>query len=359
MIKNTSPKTVIVGLSGGLDSAITAKLLSMANFHVIGVYLRLWQESKKIIQQRETQVKKIARQIGIPLLLLDAQKDFQKYVVQYFLDELKSGATPNPCVECNYYVKFRLLNNLAQALPADYIATGHYAKKVVVNQSLLPERKTKIFKIIKAKDKNKDQSYFLWHLNQKLLQKIIFPLGDFTKEEVKIMAQKWRLNFKNITESQDLCFINDLDCFIQKLVKPQPGPIINAISNQVLGEHQGLAFYTIGQRKYIHIPAAEPYYVVKKDLRKNILFIAPASQIKHFQQQIITLKKVNFIRQKPKLPFECEVKLRYRSKPLKAKLYFHKFYYLQLQKPIFGVTPGQSAVFYHRQELIGGGIIKK
>jgi len=359
MMKNTQSKTVLVGLSGGIDSAVAAQLLLNAHFNVIGVHLRLWQESKNNIQQRETQVKKIARQIGIPLLLLDAQKDFQKYVVQYFLDELKSGATPNPCVECNHYVKFRLLNNLAQALQADYIATGHYAKKMMANQSLLPKRKTKIFKIIKAKDKNKDQSYFLWRLNQKLLQKIIFPLGDFTKEEVKIMAQKWRLNFKNTTESQDLCFVNNLDCFIQKLIKPQPGPIINATNNQILGKHKGLAFYTIGQRKHIHIPAAEPYYVVKKDSQKNILFIAPASQIKHFQQKIIILKKVNFIRQKPRLPFGCEVKLRYRSKILKARLYFRKFYYLQLQKPIFGVTPGQSAVFYHRQELIGGGIIKK
>lgn len=358
MIKNHQPKTVLVGLSGGIDSAVAAKLLLAAGFDVFGIHLHLWQENKKIIRTREAQVKKVAQQIGIPLLIIDAQKDFQKYVVKYFLQELKCGLTPNPCVECNYYVKFRLLNDLAHQLEADYIATGHYAKKIAAYHKMPNGTKKPIFKILKAKDKNKDQSYFLWRLNQKLLQKIIFPLGDFTKEEVQIMARKWHLDFKKITESQDLCFVNDLEKFIHQSLKPRSGPIIDATNHQIIGQHKGLAFYTIGQRRHIHLPAAEPYYVVDKNPQKNILYVATASRLKYFQTDKVILKKINFIGPKPNLPLDCEVKLRYRTKPLKAQLIHQKFYALRLQKPVFGITPGQSAVFYHRQELIGGGIIK-
>jgi tRNA-specific 2-thiouridylase len=356
MIKNDSfkPKTVLIGLSGGVDSAVAAKLLMMAGFNVYGVYLRLWHENKTITQKREKLAKQTAQKIGLSnLIIVDAENIFKKYVIEYFINELKSGRTPNPCVQCNHYIKFKIFYDLAKNLDIDYIATGHYAKIIKKNNP------KEIYKIIKAKDKNKDQTYFLWSLNQKLLKKIIFPLGDFTKEEVKKMAEIWHLNFEKIKESEDICFTNNLEKFIKKNIPLKNGLIIDATSNKVLRQHQGLPLYTLGQRKNICFSNKEPYYVIKKDSKKNILIVAPRSQKNLFTEKIVWLTKINFVEIKPKTPFPCQVKLRYRSELIPATLCFKKSYYLLLKKNYFIPTPGQSAVFYKNNELIGGGIIKK
>ena len=354
MIK-TSSKTVLIGLSGGVDSATAAKLLKEAGFNVIGVHLKLWNEKLSVLKEREGLVKKVAQKIEVPLIIYNAQKEFKKYVIDYFLKELKNGRTPNPCIDCNYFVKFKALSQLASKLKAQYIATGHYAriKKTKQNGKI-------IYELLRGKDKNKDQSYFLWRLNQNILRKTIFPLAEFKKEEVKKMADFWQIKFtKPVKESQNLCFTNDLEKFIFKNLKTQKGAIFDLTQNKKVGEHLGIYFYTIGQRKNIRIPYKEPYYVVKKDKKTNQLFIAPASKKEFFQTDEIKLERVNFVSFKPKLPLKCEVKIRYRSEFLKAILYQkNKKYYLKFLKPALFVTPGQSAVFYQKEKLIGGGVIK-
>jgi len=359
MLKNdnfsSKTKSVLIGLSGGIDSAVAAKLLMLAGFNVWGVYLHLWHENKKIILKRERQVKGVAQKIGLPhLMIVDAEDLFKKYVIDYFVNELKNGRTPNPCVECNYYIKFKILSDLAQKLGFSYIATGHYAK-IIKKKIGFKE----FYKIVRAKDKNKDQSYFLWQLNQKQLKKIIFPLGDFDKQEVKKMARIWNLNFEKIKESEDICFTNDLEKFIKNNLEIKEGLIVEACSNKILGKHAGLPLYTLGQRRNIKIPNVEPYYVIKKDIKNNKLIVVASSRKKLLTQKIVCLNKVNFVSEKPRLPLNCQVKLRYRADLIPATLYFKNSYYLSLKKKVFAPTPGQSAVFYKRNELIGGGVIKK
>jgi len=350
-----SKKTVLVGLSGGIDSATAAKLLKQVGFNVIGIHLRLWHEKPSVLKEREDLVKGVAQKIQIPLIIYNAQKEFKKYVIDYFLKELKNGRTPNPCIDCNYFIKFKILSQLASKLKADYIATGHYAriKKIKKNNKV-------IYELLKGKDKNKDQSYFLWRLNQNILRKTIFPLGEFKKEEVKKMADFWQIKItKSIKESQNLCFTNDLEKFILKNFKTHKGAIIDLTKNKKVGEHLGIYFYTIGQRKNIRVPYKEPYYVVKKDKKTNQLFIAPASKKEFFQSNEIELERINFVSHKPKLPLKCEVKIRYRSQFIKAILFQkYKKYHLKILKLVSFVTPGQSAVFYQKEKLIGGGVIK-
>ncbi len=359
MLKNdnfsSKARSVLIGLSGGIDSTVAAKLLMLAGFNVWGIYLHLWHEDKKIILKRERQAKSAAQKIGLShLMIIDAENLFKKYVINYFINELKNGKTPNPCVECNYYIKFKILYDLAQKLGFSYTATGHYAK-IIKEEIGLKE----FYKIVRAKDKNKDQSYFLWRLKQKQLKKIIFPLGDFDKQEVKKMAQIWNFNFEKIKESEDVCFTNDLEKFIKDNIEAKEGLIVESCSNKILGKHAGLPLYTLGQRRNIKIPNVEPYYVIKKDVKNNKLIVATSSKKNLLTQKIVYLNKVNFVSEKPRLPFNCQVKLRYRADLIPATLCFKNSYYLSLKKKVFAPTPGQSAVFYKRNELIGGGVIKK
>ncbi|MGB9847652.1 MAG: tRNA 2-thiouridine(34) synthase MnmA [Minisyncoccia bacterium] len=352
MEKNNQKKLkVVVGLSGGIDSAVAAKLLQEKDFDVVGVHLKLWNEKKDILKKREELVKKITKKLKIPLIIVNAQQEFLNYTIKQFLNELKRGRTPNPCVDCNYFVKFSLLDKIAKKIKAKYLATGHYARI---------KKENGIFYLLKGKDNEKDQSYFLWRLNQKLLKKIIFPLGEFQKNEVKKMAEFWGLNFKkNYSESQDLCFVNNLEKFIEQKLKKQTGAIIDLTTNKIIGKHPGVYFFTIGQRKNIRVPGPEPYYVIKKDAKKNLLFVAPASAKKSFQNNYCQLEKVNFILPQIKLPLRCGVKIRYKTKMLPATLYKKDgAYFLQFKKPVQFLTPGQSAVFYQKDKVIGGGVIK-
>ncbi len=342
---------VVVGLSGGVDSAVAAKLLQEKGFKVFGVHLQLWHEKKSVLQKRKLLTKEIARKLKIPLIIVNAEKEFKKYTINSFLDGLKNGVTPNPCVDCNYYVKFRLLNQIASKLKAQYLATGHYARI---------KKENGVYYLLKGKDKNKDQSYFLWQLNQKLLKKIIFPLGEFKKEEVKKMVRFWGLNLKKETnESQNLCFVDDVKKFIIKKLKSQRGLIIDATTNKPIGFHPGIYFYTLGQRKDIRIPYQEPYYVLKKDAKKNLLLVIPASRKHLAAKKECQLVKINFVLPKMKLPLQCEVKTRYRSEAVPAIFRKKKgSYYLIFLKPSLFPTPGQSAVFYQKDKLLGGGVIK-
>jgi tRNA-specific 2-thiouridylase len=286
----------------------------------------------------------VANQIEIPFYVLNVEKEFKKRVVVYFLKEYKAGNTPNPCVVCNKEIKFGILIDKALKLGADFVATGHYAQ--IKNRKLL-----------KGRDKNKDQSYFLWQLDQKQLSRVLFPVGGYTKPEVRKLAKKFNLPTAQTPESQEVCFITGVtNDFLKKYLKTKSGKIIDT-NGKVIGQHQGLWFYTIGQRKGLDISQG-PWYVVSKDFKKNTLTVSKNE--KDLETKEFIAKNVNWIFGKePKLPIDAEVKIRYKSALAKAKIINYKKNKVKIvfQKPQTAITPGQSAVFYNGQELLGGGII--
>ena len=375
-------KKVVVAMSGGLDSSVAAALLKRAGgdelrsssrfanarvFDVIGVFMKFWSEPKKdgligalnrcCSPEAEVRARKVAKILKIPFYVFDFEKEFKKRIVDYFLEEYKKGITPNPCVVCNKEIKFGLLLGKALALDADFIATGHYAKKKKIEN-----RKQKIeYKLLQAKDKNKDQSYFLWMLNQKQLSRILFPIGYYTREEVEKLAKKFKLPVLKARKSVEICFIQTtINDFLARHLKQKPGQIIYSIPGveyRVIGRHRGLAFYTIGQRKGIELPGG-PYYVLGKDLKKNILIVTKNE--KDLLKKELICKNVNWISGKvPKLPQKVKVKIRYRHELARAAIYkiLNTKYKILFSSPQRAITPGQSVVFYKGQQLLGGGII--
>jgi len=344
-------------MSGGVDSSVAAALLKRAEgdelrspsrfanarvFNVIGVFLKLADVPR--FKKGEKNARKAAKKLKIPLLVLDLRKEFQKKIIDKFIKEYKSGRTPNPCVICNREIKFDFLLKQAQKLDASYIATGHYARFYKG-------------KLLKGKDKEKDQSYFLWQLNQKQLRHILFPVGNYTKKEVRNLAKKFKLPAFEASESQEICFIPDtINIFLKKHLKLKPGRIINT-QGEKLGEHQGLFFYTVGQRKGIKLPGG-PYYVLDKNIKKNLLIVTKNE--KDLYKKELTTDNVNWISGKePGLPLKVKAKIRYRSKAVLSKVFKIKNnnYKVIFAKPQRAVTPGQSAVFYRGEGLLGGGII--
>jgi tRNA-specific 2-thiouridylase len=352
---NSKNKKVIVAMSGGVDSSVAAALLKKAGFDVVGVFMRFWYEpsvgnwNRHCSSDVEKRAKMVAVKLKIPFFILDFRKEFKKKVVDYFLKECKAGLTPNPCITCNKEIKFGLLFKKAVSLKADYIATGHYVKISRINSG---------FKIFRAKDRQKDQSYFLWALNQRQFKKALFPLGNFTKKEVRNLAKKFRLPVLGIPESQEICFIQtNINNFLKRKLRQKIGKIVDT-AGEIIGQHQGLAFYTIGQRKGIRLPGG-PYYVLGKDLKKNFLVVTKNE--KDLVSKELVADNVNWISgQEPKLPIEAQVKIRYLTNPSLAIVSKVKNngYKLRFKKSQRAITPGQSVVFYRGGEMLGGGIIK-
>jgi len=340
-------KKVIVAMSGGVDSSVVAAMLKEKGYKVVGIFMNFWKdisldknyENKCCSLESIQSARNVAQILGIPFYVLNVQDKFKKKVVDYFLDELKKGNTPNPCVVCNKEIKFKILFEKMLGLKADFIATGHYAR---IKNGLF-----------EAKDKNKDQSYFLYRLNQRHLSKILFPLGNYTKLEVRKIAKKFKLPVHDKKESQDICFIpaNGYENFLAKMLRPKKG-LIKDSNGIILGKHKGLPFYTIGQRKGIEIGGRGPYYVTRKDFKRNTLIIGSENQL--FRQKM-KLKNINWITNKPNFPFKALVRTRYRSTPVYATINKDR---VEFEKPQRAITSGQSAVFYSKKgEVIGGGII--
>ncbi|OIO46225.1 tRNA 2-thiouridine(34) synthase MnmA [bacterium (Candidatus Gribaldobacteria) CG10_big_fil_rev_8_21_14_0_10_37_21] len=337
---------VIVAMSGGVDSSVTAALLQRAGFDLVGVFMKLWNEGSRCCSLEDVQRARLtAEKLKIPFYVLNCQKEFKRKVVSYFLNELKAGRTPNPCVLCNKEIKFKLLFKKMEELKADFVATGHYAK--------IKSQKSKIFQLLRAKDIKKDQSYFLWKLNQKEFAKVIFPLGNLTKVEVRQMAKKMGLPAANAIESQEICFIEkDLNAFLKKELKPRPGEIID-LKGRALGQHQGLWFYTIGQRKGLPLQQG-PWFVIKKDFKKNILIVSKNE--KDLLQKEIYFKEANWLNKPVSFPFKAKAKIRSTAPLAECLVFKNKAVFLKPQK---AVTLGQSIVFYKGNCLLGGGIIIK
>lgn len=387
--KNKKFPRVVVAMSGGVDSSVAAALLKKAGFDVVGIFMRFWKDGKSgdnrcCSVESEKLARVVAKQIGIPFYVLNAEKEFKKTVVDYFLAEYKKGNTPNPCVVCNKEIKFGFLIKKALGLGADFVATGHYAKILLAGDSpLAPARQRGLArasaffrsagpckipagfasnsparfqtKLMQGKDKNKDQSYFLWQLSQEQLSHVLFPVGGYTKPEVRKLAKKFKLPTAETPESQEVCFMQDTtNNFLKKYLKSKPGKITDK-TGKILGQHQGLWFYTIGQRRGLEIQQG-PWFVVDKDFKKNILVVSKNEKDLDRKESIV--KDVNWTLP-VKLPISAEVKIRYKSAFAKAKISRQgKGVKVVFAKPQKAITPGQSAVFYRGQELLGGGVIE-
>ncbi|TSD01299.1 MAG: tRNA-specific 2-thiouridylase [Parcubacteria group bacterium Athens0714_25] len=367
--KDKKKKRVVLALSSGVDSSVSAALLKKQGYDVVGVFMHFWKdpEENELVENKCCSLeafedaRKVAQILDIPLYTVNAAKEFKKEVVDYFLDEIKAGRTPNPCVACNPRIKFKFLFQKMLEMDADFVATGHYARI----KRELPITKSKIssYHLFQAEDKGKDQTYFLYNLTQKQLAKIIFPVGEYQKPEIRKLAKKFGLPVFDKDDSQGICFTQEKypTNFIKRNTPMKKGEIVNT-DGKVVGEHEGLSIYTIGQRKGINIGGTGPYYVVEKDLKKNILIVTNKEDDPKLFKKEMQVRDINWIGgSEPKFPLKVNVKIRYRN-PLvdaiirKATAKSYEVEFVEVQK---AVTPGQSAVFYADDgEVLGGGIIK-
>ncbi len=347
-------------MSGGVDSSVVVALLKKRGYEVHGFFMRFWKDNLiEGIDQALADAQEVAKILEIPLHVIDAREIFQQKVVDYFLQEYKNGRTPNPCIFCNENIKFKILFEEMIKIKADMMATGHYAQ---IKRGFFNRKLKAHYNLLEAKDKNKDQSYFLYRLKQKQLARIIFPLGKYKKTKVRKIAKRMGLPVFQKAESQDVCFLanSSVETFLQKNLKMQRGAIINQ-QNKVIGTHQGLPLYTLGQRKGINIGGTGPYYVKAKDYLKNRLVVTNNKKELLLQSGTIILEAINWIVILTDLPKKLLVRTRYRNPLVHATIIKRRdgLYELKLMEVQKIVAPGQSVVFYNRsKQVIGGGIIK-
>jgi|SRR3989344_717450 len=364
-MKKGKLKKVFVAMSGGVDSSVAAGLLKKRGFNVVGVFFKPWSPDKKIVfcdwQQDRLDAMRVAAKLGIEFKTWDFSKEYGKKVAQYMIRGYRAGITPNPDVMCNKEIKFGLFLKKALAEGADYITTGHYVRKLKFK-----DKKSKIerYKLLMGKDKNKDQSYFLWTLTQEQLKYCLFPIGDYIKPEVRGLAKKFNLPNHAKKDSQGVCFIGQLDMkdFLKNYIKSKKGKIILAEKNKLVGTHDGAYYYTIGQRHGLNIRTGQgPYFVVSKDIKKNIVYVADSRRDLDLRSEKTKLEQISWIGDQPKLPIPAQVKIRYRNKSIPAIIFElntrTKTTWIKFKKPANAMAPGQSAVFYRGQEVLGGGII--
>ena len=338
-------RKVAVALSGGVDSSAAALLLKEAAYEVIGIHMHLWESPPLDYQAHRAE--NISRILGIPYHQVDLQKEFESCVVDYFCQEYQQGRTPNPCVACNQHIKFGLLLDKALSLGADYLATGHYARV---------EHSRDGHRLLKATDTRRDQSYFLYTLTQEKLGRVLFPLGEHSRDEVKQMAKQTGLPTAT-KSSQDLCFISQKNygAFLSQRFGTLPGDIVDTQGKR-LGQHRGIAFYTIGQRHGLGLASGKPLYVIRIEPESNRIVLGPEEEL---YSRRLAADKVNWISGKaPQGPVTAKARIRYKSKEAEAILVpcddSVDVHFTQPQKAI---APGQAIVFYNADEVLGGGII--
>jgi tRNA-specific 2-thiouridylase len=370
--KTKKPK-VLMCLSGGVDSSVSAALLQKQGYDVTGAFMVNYDSGRAPVGDagcwlpEYRDALRVAAHLGIPLLKLDFTKEYSEKVLKYMYSEYKKGRTPNPDVLCNTYIKFGVWLDWAREHGFEKLATGHYARlgqEVPISKSQFPI-KSKVqnpkLNLLQAKDLNKDQTYFLHQLNQEQLQHVLFPIGDYTKPQVRSLAKKFKLPTATKEESMGICFVGEVPMkeFLQKKIKPKPGKIIQT-NGEVVGTHEGLSFYTIGQRHgFAQAGGSEPLFVVAKDTKKNLLIVGHENDPMLYKKEII-LTDVHWTNGQPKsFPVKCEVRLRHRQPLQKAVLKMGKKdqIILQFAKATRAPTPGQFAVFYKSGVCLGGGII--
>ncbi|NWF77491.1 MAG: tRNA 2-thiouridine(34) synthase MnmA [Chloroflexi bacterium] len=338
-------RNVAVALSGGVDSSVAALLLKEAGYELIGIHMLLSDSPQSDYQAHRAE--DISHVLGIPYHEVDLRKEFESCVVGYFCQEYQQGRTPNPCVACNEHVKFGLLLDKALSLGADYLATGHYARV---------EHSRDGHRLLKAADIARDQSYFLYTLTQEKLRHVLFPVGEYSRDEVKQVAKQAGLPAAT-KSSQDICFISQRNygAFLSQRFSTLPGDIVDA-QGKKLGQHRGIAFYTVGQRHGLGLASGKPLYIVWIEPDSNRIVLGPEEEL--YSQKLIA-HKLNWISGKaPRDPITVTAKIRYKSKEAEATLFFRNdsvdVHFSQPQK---AVTPGQAVVFYNDDEVLGGGII--
>ena len=353
-------KKVVIGMSGGVDSSVAAIELQKQGYEVIGLFMRNWDSladgelngpttDSGICPQEEdyNDAKKVCDKLGIPLHRKDFVKEYYDYVFKYFLDELEKGRTPNPDIMCNKYIKFDMFVKEAEKLGADYIATGHYAR-------------IKDGKLLRAVDSNKDQTYFLSQVTKDQLKNVLFPIGDMVKPDVRKVAEEYGLITADKKDSTGICFIGErnLTNFLKNYLPNQPGDIVNIDTNEVIGKHIGLMYYTIGQRRGLNIGGTdERMFVVGKDLKKNILYICIGEDNDYLVSDSCIVDEINYLGEE-KIT-KCTAKFRYRQEDIPVELEWKDNEVLvKYPQGVKRVTPGQACVFYNGEECLGGGIIK-
>ncbi|MEP7288402.1 MAG: tRNA 2-thiouridine(34) synthase MnmA [Chloroflexota bacterium] len=356
-------KRVVVAMSGGVDSSVAAALMVQQGYDVIGIMMRLWSEdagesgasaNRCCTPDQMNDARTIADGLGIPFYVLDTRDVFKESIVKYFIDQHSMGNTPNPCLECNRHIRFEWLLNNALALDADYLATGHYAR---TRQA--PDGK---FQLLKGLDDAKDQSYVLSVMGQEQLAHVMFPVGEYSKPQVRELAASFGLPVASKHDSQDLCFLADGDYrrFLREHSPQiaQPGPIMSR-SGAVLGQHTGLSDYTIGQRKGLGVQSADPLFVLGMDAHRNALIVGTQAEL---GTDCLTASRVNWVvGTSPDEPIRAQVKIRYKARLAWATItpLTESRVSIQFDERLRDITPGQGAVFYDGDVCLGGGIISR
>ncbi len=365
ILLNTSPTKVFVGLSGGVDSAVSAALLKEQCYDVTGVFIKAWQPDWLPCTWREERrdAMKVAIALDIPFLFFDFEKEYKAGVVDKMLAEYKANRTPNPDVLCNREIKFGIFWQKAKEFGADFIATGHYAQ-VMPRMPLDSTVKGHPWQLLEGKDKEKDQSYFLWMLGREDLAHVLFPVGELLKSEVRALAQKFNLPVAEKKDSQGICFMGDVSMeeFLSHYVTTKPGKVFNT-EGEVIGKHKGLVYYTIGERHGFEVikksPESGPFYIVAKDMETNSLVVSDDEvEILEFSPTKILLKNANWINE-PESE-ELTARIRYRGEKLSLKLSLSgKKLAVEFNEPVRGLSLGQSMVFYQGETCLGGAVMDK
>ncbi len=353
---SANPSTVVVGMSGGVDSSVTALLLKQQGYHVIGMFMKNWEDDQgsstscTTVQDYEDVVR-VCEQLDIPHYAVNFVQEYRDQVFAQFLEELQAGYTPNPDILCNREVKFKVFLEKALSLGADFLATGHYAR--IGDHSTL----------LKGLDLNKDQSYFLYTLNQQILNKVLFPIGTLSKTEVRQIAAQHGLATSQKKDSTGICFIGERDFrqFINNYIPYQPGNF-ETLNGKIIGRHTGVAFYTIGQRKGLGIGGpGEAWFVVGKDIDRNIVFIEQGEDHPALYAPSLVATEPSWVNGEPPspLPYRCKAKIRYRQTDQRCHIVeIHDGRLLvEFDEPQRAITPRQSIVFYDGDTCLGGAMI--
>lgn len=359
-MKRPEETRVVVGMSGGVDSSVTAYLLKQQGYDVIGIFMKNWDDTDEFghctAEEDFQDVRRVCDQLGIPYYTVNFEKEYMEKVFQYFLDEYRKGRTPNPDVMCNREIKFGEFLAKVLDLGADYVATGHYARVAFRDGA---------YRLLRGADPNKDQTYFLNALGQVQLSKTMFPIGHLTKQQVREIAAEAGLATAKKKDSTGICFIGERDFreFLKHYLPAQPGDI-ETVDGQVIGRHDGLMYYTLGQRQGLGIGggygSGKPWFVVDKDLERNVLVVAEGADHPRLYSTSLIATDVNWVTgNAPAAEFRCTAKFRYRQpdQEVNVRLGEGDTVEVLFAQPQKAVTPGQAVVFYHGEECLGGGTI--